>query len=99
MCRKEAGLEAARVRASSVLTTSYGGAITSAALSGRGRSARKGRARNVIARLYARPRVRRLARSACGGVGEHPLDRVDYDVGLVLLNHVIAVARDDELTA
>src|SRR6185369_5678161 len=54
MCRNDAGLVAVSARASSVLTTSYGGAITSAARSGRGRSARKGRTREVIARLYRR---------------------------------------------
>src|SRR5918995_5113967 len=49
MWRKLAGRFAASARASSVLTTSYGGAITSAALSAVGRSAANGRARNCEA--------------------------------------------------
>src|SRR5215471_7713459 len=103
MCRNEAGRPAASARASSVLTTSYGGATTSAARSGRGRSARKGLTRFGIARLYvhrvARRLVRRVVRSAPSGGVEHAPDRVDHDLRLVQLDHVIAVVRDDELAA
>src|SRR5262245_28772372 len=101
MCRKDAGRPAASARASSVLTTSYGGAMTSAARSGRGRSARKGLTRFGIARLYVRRGasllVHRVVRCAPSGGVEHAPDRVDHDLRLVQLNHVIAVVRDHEL--
>jgi hypothetical protein len=44
MCKKLRGRPDASARASSVLTTSYGGAMTSAALAAVGRSAANGRA-------------------------------------------------------
>src|SRR6516162_11101050 len=95
MCRNEAGRPAASARASSLLTTSYGGAMTSAARSGRGRSARNGLTRLGIARLYGGARL--LLRSAPRDGVEHALDRVDHDLRLVELDHVVAVVRDDEL--
>src|SRR5262249_54480101 len=97
MCRKDAGRPAASARASSLLTTSYGGAMTSAARSGRGRSARNGLTRLGIRRLYVHRGARRPVRSSPQSGVEHAPDRIDHDLRLVELNHVIAVVRDDEL--
>src|SRR5262247_4128661 len=54
-CRKLHGLPAARARASSVESTSYGGAMTSAARPGAGRRPAKGRIRDMASGERRKP--------------------------------------------
>src|SRR5262249_49849872 len=72
MCKKLAGRPRTSARASSVLTTSYGGAMTSAAHSARGRRAANGLTRFGIAARYRKSGTDAFVEPRVAGASEEP---------------------------